>query len=47
MAENPPTIVNDVDKQLDQVEADPLGVEVKMDQEPQIAKDGTSSLTQG
>ena len=44
MAENPPTIVNDLDKQLDQVEADPLvtGVEGKTDAEPQMAKDGTS-----
>ena len=49
MAENPPTIVNDLDKQLDQVEADPLvtHVEVKTFQEPQTAKDGTLSLTQG
>ena len=49
MAENPPTIVNDLDKQLDQVEADPLvtHVEVKTFQEPQRARDGTSSLTQG
>ena len=49
MAENSRTIVSDVDKQLDQVEADPLltRVEVKTFQEPQTAKDGTSSLTQG
>ena len=42
-------MVKVVGNQLDQVEADPLltAVEVKMDQEPQIAKDGTSSLTQG
>ena len=49
MAENSRTIVSDVDKQLDQVEADPLvtHVEVKTFQEPQRAWDGTSSLTQG
>ena len=43
------SMVKVVGNQLDQVEAGPLvmAVEVKTNQEPQIAKDGTSSLTQG
>ena len=47
MAENLPIEV--ADGQLDQVESDPLitGVEGKTDAETKMAKDGTSSLTQG
>lgn len=48
MAENPLTIVKDMDNQLDQREADPLvgAAEFRPDVEPHTAEDGTSHVSE-